>query len=99
MGICLDLVQEDQRVLLFPHSFTGNRADLEIEVPDRADLLKQSGAVPVLLEIPLDIVLKKLPADVAYDIRLPDLPRPVDDQHFVGVRLQIVFNKRLDLPV
>ena len=85
MGIGLNLVEEDQRVFLLAHFLAGDGADLEIKVLDRADRLKHTGAVLILREVQLDIVFKKLLPDVADDKGLTDLPRTVDNQHFVGV--------------
>ena len=85
VGVGLDLVEENQRVLLLAHFFPGNGADLEIKVPDRADGFEHPGAVQILREVQLDIVFKKPLPDVADDIGLADLPRAVNDQHFVGV--------------
>ena len=85
VGIGLDLVEEDQRVFLLAHLFTGDGADLEIKVPDGAHLLKEFWAVLILSKVQLDIVFKKLLPDVADDIGFADLPRAVDNQHFVGV--------------
>ena len=83
--IRLDLIKENQRVFLLSHFLAGDGADLEIEVLDRADLLKQPGAVIILRKVQLDIVLKELLSDVTDNKGLSDLPRPVDNQHFVGV--------------
>ena len=91
--------KKDQRVLLIAHFFTGNGADLEIKIPDGAHLLKQPGAVLILGEVQLDIVFKELLPDVADDKSLADLPRSVNDQHFVRVGFQIAFDKRLDFSV
>ena len=85
MRIRLDLIKENQRVFLLSHSLAGDGADLEIEVLDGADLFKQPGTVVILRKVQLDIVLKELLPDVADDKGLSDLPRPVDNQHFVGV--------------
>ena len=85
MRIRLDLIQENQRVFLLSHFLAGDGADLEIEVLDGADLFKQPGTVVILRKVQLDIVLKELLPNVAYNKRLSDLPRAVDDQHFVGV--------------
>ena len=99
MGVGLDLVKEDQRVFLLTHLLAGDRADLEIKVLDRADRLKHTGAVLILREVQLDIVFKKLLPDMTDDKGLADLPCAVDNQHFVGVRLQIVLDIRLDFSV
>ena len=85
MRICLDLIKENQRVFLLSHSLAGDGTDLEIEVLGGADLLKQPWTVIILRKVQLDIVLKELLPDVADDKGLSDLPRPVDNQHFVGV--------------
>ena len=85
MRICLDLIKENQRVFLLSHSLAGDGTDLEIEVLDGVDLLKQPWTVIILRKVQLDIVLKELLPDVADDKGLSDLPRPVDNQHFVGV--------------
>ena len=85
MGVGLDLVEKDQRIFLLAHFFAGDGTDLEIKVLDRADRLEHAGAVLILREVQLDIVFKKLLPDVADDKGLADLPRAVDNQHFVGV--------------
>ena len=85
MGIGLDLIEEDQRVLLPAHFFAGNGADLKIEILHRADLLKQPGTVLILHTIQLYIVFKELLPDVANNKRLSDLPGSVDDEHLIGV--------------
>ena len=85
MRICLDLIKENQRVFLLSHSLAGDGTDLEKEVLGGADLLKQPWTVIILRKVQLDIVLKELLPDVADDKGLSDLPRPVDNQHFVGV--------------
>ena len=85
VGVGLDLIEEDQRVFLLAHFFTGDGADLEIKVLDRADGLKHTGTVLILREVQLNVVLKKLLPDVADDKGLADLPRAVDNQNFVGV--------------
>ena len=87
--IRLDLIKENQRVFLLSHSLAG----------DRADLLKQPGAVVILRKVQLDIVLKELLPNVAYNKRLSDLPRPVDNQHLIGIGFQIAFNIRLDFSI
>ena len=99
MRIRLDLIKENQRVFLLSHFLAGDGADLEIEVLDRADLLKQPGAVIILRKVQLDIVLKELLSDVTDNKRLSDLPRPVDNQHLVGIGFQIAFNIRLDFSI
>ena len=85
MGIGLDLIEEDQRVFLLAHFFTGDRTDLEIKILDRANLLKHPGTVLILREVQLDIVFKKLLPNVTDDKALSDLPCAVDNQYFVGV--------------
>ena len=97
--IRLDLIKENQRVFLLSHSLAGDRADLKIKVLDGADLLKQPGAVVILRKVQLDIVLKELLPNVAYNKRLSDLPRPVDNQHLIGIGFQIAFNIRLDFSI
>ena len=67
MRICLDLIKENQRVFLLSHSLAGDGTDLEIEVLDGADLLKQPWTVIILRKVQLDIVLKELLPDVADD--------------------------------
>ena len=99
MRIRLDLVKEDQRVLFLSHFFAGERADLKVKVLHRTNLLKQFRSVLILGEIEFNIVLKELLPDVANDKRLSDLPRSVDDQYLIGVRLQIVFDIRLDFSI
>ena len=99
MRIRLDLIKENQRVFLLSHSLAGDRADLKIKVLDGADLLKQPGAVVILRKVQLDIVLKELLPNVAYNKRLSDLPRPVDNQHPIGIGFQIAFNIRLDFSI
>ena len=85
VGVGLDLVEEDQCVFLLAHFLAGDGADLEIKVLDRADGLEHTGAVLILRKVQLNIVFKKLLPDVADDKGLADLPRAVDNQHFVGV--------------
>ena len=99
MGIRLDLIKEDQRILLIPHLFTGDGADLEVKVLDRADLFKQPWTIAVFRKVQLDVVFKKLLTDVTYDKRLSNLPCAVYDQHLVGVGSQIVLDIRLDFTV
>ena len=93
MGVGLDLVDEDQRILCLAHQLALDRADAKVEIIYRLRVFKQPLADGVLQHVDLNEIGKQLFSDVADDICLSDLTRAVDQQNAFRAGLQVLLDQ------
>ena len=96
MGVGLDLVDEDQRILCLTHQLALDRADAKVEIIYRLRIFKQPLADGVLQHVDLNEIGKQLFPDVANDISLSDLACAVDQQNALRAGLQMLLDQVCD---